>query len=54
MGEKGSVKELLVQGHAKVAGNGTQVVIGDGLTNQTAATMPTTSTFSSLSSLAVT
>ena len=25
------VEELLVQGHAKVAGNGAQVVVGDGL-----------------------
>ena len=31
MGENGSVEELLVQGHAKVVGNGTQVIVGDGL-----------------------
>ena len=37
MGENGSVEELLVQGHTKVAGNGTQVVIGDGLPDDAAA-----------------
>ena len=37
MGEKGSVKELLVQGHAKVVGNGAQVIVGDGLPDDAAA-----------------
>ena len=37
MGESGSVKELLVQGHAKVVGNGTEVVVGDGLPDDAAA-----------------
>ena len=31
------VEELLVQGHAKVAGNGAQVVVGDGLPDDAAA-----------------
>ena len=37
MGENGSVEELLVQGHAKVVGNGTEVVVGDGLPDDAAA-----------------
>ena len=37
MGENGSVKELLVQGHAKVVSNGAQVVVGDGLPDDAAA-----------------
>ena len=37
MGENSSVEELLVQGHAKVAGNGAQVVVGDGLPDDAAA-----------------
>ena len=37
MGESGSVKELLVQGHAKVVGNGAQVIVGDGLPDDAAA-----------------
>ena len=37
MGENSSVKELLVQGHAKVAGNGAQVIVGDGLPDDAAA-----------------
>ena len=37
MGENGSVEELLVQGHAKVVGNSTEVVVGDGLPDDAAA-----------------
>ena len=37
MGENGSVEELLVQDHAKVVGNGAQVVVGDGLPDDAAA-----------------
>ena len=37
MGGNSSVKELLVQGHAKVVGNGTQVIVGDGLPDDAAA-----------------
>ena len=36
MEKDGLVEELLVQGHAKVAGNGAQVIIGDGLPDDAA------------------
>ena len=36
-GGNSSVKELLVQGHAKVVGNGAQVIVGDGLSDDAAA-----------------
>ena len=37
MEKDGLVEELIVQGHAKVAGNGAQVVVGDGLPDDAAA-----------------
>lgn len=37
MEKDGLVEELFVQGHAKVAGNGAQVVVGDGLPDDAAA-----------------
>lgn len=36
MEKDGLVEELFVQGHAKVAGNGAQVVVGDGLPDDAA------------------